>query len=103
MLCYFIRKIFESHSRQLNYLQNDVCFSHLARKLGDEVFSEEKAIFQVEGKTRQYELCNSSTPFCLRSRSFRTDFSVHSSQAGLQLSECFFFSHPYAVFKYILL
>ena len=44
-----------SRSRQLNYLQNDVWFSHLAQKLEEKM--GENVIFQGEGKTHQYELC----------------------------------------------
>ena len=39
-------------TRQLNFLQNDVCFSRLGQKLGEKVhFSSQKCNFQGEGKT----------------------------------------------------
>ena len=45
----------KSRSRQLNYLQNDFCFSHLALKTvgGDRFLVGKMQFFQAERKTQQ--------------------------------------------------
>ena len=44
--------------RQLNSIQNDMCFNHLGQKLWEKIhFLQPKVYFSGEGKTHQYELC----------------------------------------------